>query len=369
VAAAQSRCPKQLAGWLLRLVVRLEPLAFEQGHRRALAERRVIVVQGVDGIGYVTGEVSAADAAAIDGLLVAGARDRGADDPRTEQQRRSDLFADLLLGRLHLSDNDQDETSHAAATEDSDRGEQQEWLDVEDIDPDTGELLGTHRQAIDPDGEAIGEPIDRAVELAARLSSAADSRSRQIRIGVVVPLSSLLALNDTPGELTDRSGLIPGSVLRELIAEALDPDRRDHVLFTRLLTDDSGRLMDTTELGRYASSRLAQAIKVRAATCRFPSCTVPADCCDLDHHQPWPDGKPQRRTWIHYADATTAAKPSPGWRASGTTMPSTGPCPTPNGTDVPTSRYQQGPPAETPRLHERRDLDAAPLDASERSPS
>src|SRR5215213_1781370 len=59
VAAAQSRCPKQLAGWLLRLVVRLEPLAFEQRHRRAPAERRVIVVQGADGLGYVTGEVSA----------------------------------------------------------------------------------------------------------------------------------------------------------------------------------------------------------------------------------------------------------------------------------------------------------------------
>ena len=35
------------------------------------------------------------------GQVVGGAR---ADDPRTEQQRRSDLFADLLLGRLQLVD-------------------------------------------------------------------------------------------------------------------------------------------------------------------------------------------------------------------------------------------------------------------------
>jgi hypothetical protein len=63
------------------------------------------------------------------------------------------------------------------------------------------------------------------------------------------------------------------------------------VLFTRLLTDNGGRLIETTELGRYPSARLAQAIKIRAGTCRFPSCTVPADRCDLDHHQPWPDGK------------------------------------------------------------------------------
>ena len=46
VEAAQSRCPKQLGAWLLRLVVRLEPLAFEKRHRRALAERRVTVVLG-----------------------------------------------------------------------------------------------------------------------------------------------------------------------------------------------------------------------------------------------------------------------------------------------------------------------------------
>ena len=43
IDAAHTRTPKQLQVWLLRLVVRLEPLAFEQRHRRALAERRVTV--------------------------------------------------------------------------------------------------------------------------------------------------------------------------------------------------------------------------------------------------------------------------------------------------------------------------------------
>jgi hypothetical protein len=291
VEAAQSRCPRQLAAWLLRLVVRLEPLAFEKRYRRALAERRVMVVQGADGIGYVTGEVSATDAVAIDGMLAAAARDFGADDPRSEQQRRSDLFADLLLGRLRFADADEDETVHPAITEDSAQaGEQQEWLEVEDIDPDTGELLGTHLQAIDPEGEAIGERIDRATELAARFAPTFVEQPRQIRIGVVVPLSSLLGLSDAPGELVDRSGLIPGEVLRDQIANALEPDSRDEVLFTRLMTDDGGRLLDTTELGRFASARLAKAIKVRGGSCRFPTCNVPADRCDLDHHQPWPNG-------------------------------------------------------------------------------
>jgi hypothetical protein len=145
VEAAQTRSPKQPQVWLLRLVVELEPLAFQQRHRRALAERRVTVVQGPDGIGYVTGEVSATDAAAIDGMLAAMARSLGAEDPRTEQQRRSDLFADLLLGRLAFdSDGDVAESD----SEDSEPGEavQTEWLEVENIDPDTGELLGTQLQ-------------------------------------------------------------------------------------------------------------------------------------------------------------------------------------------------------------------------------
>jgi hypothetical protein len=278
--AAQTRSPKQLQVWLLRLVVRLEPFAFEQRHRRALAERRVTVVQGADGMGYVTGEVSAVDAAAIDSMLAATARSLGAEDSRTEQQRRSDLFADLLLGRLQFDQSDQDEEQ----TDDAD------WLEVEDIDPETGELLGTHLQRLDGDGELIGEPGDAASHERLRQAPKLMRRPRKHRIGVVVPLASLLSTSDAPGELADRSGFMPGETLRDQIAETLDPDSHDEVLFTRLLIDDAGRLLDVTELGRYPSARLAQAIKIRAGTCRFPTCTVPADRCDLDHHEPWPHG-------------------------------------------------------------------------------
>ena len=290
VEAAQTRCPKQLGSWLLRLVVRLEPLAFEQRHRRALAERRVTVVQGVDGMGYVTGEVSATDAAAIDATLATAARSLGADDPRSEQQRRSDLFADLLLGRLGL----------AEPTEAEEAGEpdvaplDQDWLEIEDIDPETGELLGTRWQRLDSEGEVVGEPVGDQPAAASSSGPAWLTRRNQqpLRIGIVVPLSSLLGVSECPGELADRSGLVPAEELRQLIAAALgsQSDHRDHVLFTRLLTDDGGRLLDVTELGRYASARLAQAVKVRAGTCRYPTCSVPADRCDLDHHEPVPKG-------------------------------------------------------------------------------
>ena len=127
VDAAHTRSPKQLQVWLLRLVVQLEPLAFAQRHRRALAERRVTVVQGTDGMGYVTGEVSAVDAAAIDALLAATSRSLGAEDPRTDQQRRADLFADLLLGRIVFDQPDHDKEEE----DDEDEDREQEVEDEE----------------------------------------------------------------------------------------------------------------------------------------------------------------------------------------------------------------------------------------------
>ncbi len=282
VGAAQTRSPKQLRSWLLRLVVALEPLAFAARHRKALAERRVTVVQGVDGIGYVTGEVSAEDAADIDALLAAAARQLGASDPRCEQQRRSDLFADLLLGRVRIDDGELDDASVSEPVSDPQGAVARAWLEVEDIDPETGELLGVRRVAVDADGE----PIDSGPEPQPTLTSI--RRPRTVRIGVVVPLSSLLNAGDAPGELADRSGFVPAEVLRQAIGEA--EAAGNQVLFTRLLTDDGGRLLDTTELGRFPSVRLAEAIRIRAGTCRFPTCSVPADRCDIDHHEPYPLG-------------------------------------------------------------------------------
>lgn len=325
VDAADTRSPKQLQVWLLRLVVQLEPLAFAQRRRRALAERRVTVVQGTDGTGYVTGEVSAADAAAIDALLAATARSLGAEDPRTDQQRRADLFADLLLGRITFDQPDHEEEEEADERDQGEEGDDRDvskasgvsaeegdrrdvstkdvsaeavnggWLEVEDIDPDTGELLGTCLQRLNADGETIGEPVDASSTGQPSLRPRLIRRPRTIRIGVVVPLASLLDASNAPGELADRSGFIPGDILKKQIADTLHPDSRDEILFTRLLTDNGGRLLDVTELGRRPSTRLAAAINIRAGSCRFPTCTVPADRCDLDHHQPAPQGETSGR--------------------------------------------------------------------------
>ncbi len=331
VDAADTRSPKQLQVWLLRLVVQLEPLAFAQRHRRALAERRVTVVQGTDGDGLChrrglrrrrrrhrrtarrhlqkPGRGGSAHRPATPRRPVRrpaprpdrlrptrrreGRRRRRGRGPRAGGGGRGGSDQDLAEHSRASAEeaDDQDVTEHSGASAEE---RAVDWLEVEDIDPDTGELLGTHLQRLDAEGETVGEPVDASSTGKPSLRPRVIKRPRTIRIGVVVPLASLLDASETPGELADRSGFIPGDILKDQISDAL-ANAGDQVLFTRLLTDNGGRLLDVTELGGRPSARLAEAINIRAGSCRFPTCTVPANRCDLDHHQPLPHGETSGR--------------------------------------------------------------------------
>ena len=46
----------------------------------------------------------------------------------------------------------------------------------------------------------------------------------------------------------------------------------------------------TLEQGRFPSARLAEFIRCRDLTCRFPGCDVPAWDTDIDHTVAWPAG-------------------------------------------------------------------------------
>lgn len=100
-------------------------------------------------------------------------------------------------------------------------------------------------------------------------------------IGVIVPIQSLMGLSEMPGELADRSASVPASLIR---SKAIEPG----TLFWRLLTDEVGNLLDATSMGRFAPEKLGQAIRFRDGTSAFPTSTVPADRCDIDHSTAWP---------------------------------------------------------------------------------
>ena len=98
---------------------------------------------------------------------------------------------------------------------------------------------------------------------------------------VTVPAATALGLSDQPGELTGH-GPIPASMARRLTAAGT---------WRRVSVDpDTGTV---TGVGRHAytpSAALADLVRARDRTCRFPGCRHPARRADLDHLIPWPAG-------------------------------------------------------------------------------
>ena len=124
---------------------------------------------------------------------------------------------------------------------------------------------------------------DLAVDLLTGRHEGTSTGGTGTAVGVVVPVQSLLGMDDTPGELSDRSASIPAGLARQIAA-------RPDTLFYRLLTDERGNLLDVTQLGRFPSDLLGFAVDVRDGTCRWSTCSTAASNCDRDHTIPAPTG-------------------------------------------------------------------------------
>jgi hypothetical protein len=100
--ATQSETPRtvpQLREWLRRRVIAADPGAAEARRQRALADRRVVVTPGDDGMSELWALLPAVQARQIQLALTETAQEVGSDDTRTMDQRRADTLVDLLLGR------------------------------------------------------------------------------------------------------------------------------------------------------------------------------------------------------------------------------------------------------------------------------
>ena len=125
----------------------------------------------------------------------------------------------------------------------------------------------------------------RADELVKQLRSTGYGQPTSSRaiIGIKVPVTTLAGWDDQPGESFDGSFAMPADAVRDLMKEP-------GTLFYRILTDPLGKILDITELGRFASHKLATAIDIRDGTCRFTTCSRPSMESDKDHEIPWPHG-------------------------------------------------------------------------------
>jgi hypothetical protein len=109
----------------------------------------------------------------------------------------------------------------------------------------------------------------------------------RFHIDITVPLASLLDLDDEPAVTSDGQHPIDLALLRELAG-------RPGTLFTRLLTDEVGGILDVTELGRFPTDQLRRALAPVDGVCDIPTCDKPAESCDLDHQDPFDAAHPDR---------------------------------------------------------------------------
>jgi Domain of unknown function (DUF222) len=106
-------------------------------------------------------------------------------------------------------------------------------------------------------------------------------RGRRPQIAVVVPYSTLIGIDEHPGDLAGY-GPLPASVARRIAADGT---------WRRLLTDPAtGRLLDYGTTRYRPPQDLVDHVVMRDQTCCGIACTRPAAACDIDHTIGYPDG-------------------------------------------------------------------------------
>jgi hypothetical protein len=246
------------------IVVRHDPDA--RRRTEAQARGRYVEITHDRGASYLSGQLHHTDATLLDRRLSALARTVCDDDPRTVEQRRADALGALAAGQTVLvcacgvaqcpaAGNDSvpavvvHVVAEAAALESADSSD----LHGEREEDQTFELITSRDRLIEVIREATSPKAPRAEIPAAPPG-----------FGFVVGGSA-----------------VPVSVLADLAARG--------VAELRPVAHPGDSAPDL----RYRpSAGLADFVRCRDLTCRFPGCDCPADLCDIDHTIPYGCGGP-----------------------------------------------------------------------------
>ncbi len=264
-----------------RALLKLGSAKVAKARRQARQGRRVTVTPDSHGMAWLGAYMSAVDAARIYARLTAIAK--GIHDPdRGMDATRTDLLIDALLTSKPAA------TTDAEAEADAGTGPQSEDGSESGADADLGE--GSEPGAdVDPAARSgagragAGSPaaVGRGATRRARAAQPRSGRRAPADICVVVNLTTLLGLDQDPGDIAG-VGPIPAEEARELAA-----DGRWRAWITDAAT---GQVIDTGRRSYTPSAALARLIRAREPYCRMPGCRRRAINCDLDHTVPWPKG-------------------------------------------------------------------------------
>ena len=294
---------------LLRAVARIDPTANAKRHQQAKAERFLRVQPCCDGMAELTGWMSAEDAMVVFGAVDSLARNADPDDPRSIDARRVDALVDLCrptrvssnlptpFGGVGLGAGSGD-FSAAAGSGGSPAGSR--------CASSAGS--GGASDVPGPGGGVFSRPGRSGESDGNRASQRAGRRDRGgPEVRVIVPVSTLLGLDDQPAELAGY-GPVDAETARRIAA---DPD----ATWRRLLTDPaSGTLLDYGTRVYRPPESLARHVMARDQVCCFPGCRQPAERCDLDHGVPYPHGPTCDANLLSLCRHHHRAKTHGGWQ-------------------------------------------------------
>jgi hypothetical protein len=106
-----------------------------------------------------------------------------------------------------------------------------------------------------------------------------DIKRPPVHVNITVPMTTLMGLNQTPGEITG-FGPVTAKYARKLAQDAT---------WRRVITEPTGEVLEVSRR-RLASPRLKDFIEIRDRVCRQPGCTVLAENCEADHTDTYASG-------------------------------------------------------------------------------
>jgi hypothetical protein len=230
--------PAQVRRAAAKAVQRADPAGAEQRHQDRRLDRRVEIFPGPEGMADLYAHLPAEDATRIKVRLDAYAKAQPKSDGCTMDQRRADIFTDLLLTRS----------------------------------------VGTINAVVQ-----VTAPTTMLIP-GGRVRGGGTGQPRTSRTHTTTRTETTPAASDLGGvaELAGY-GVITDSQVRALAAH--------DATWRRLLTDPhSGMLADYGRHTYVPPAALADFVRARDQYCVFPGCNVPATKCDLDHRVPFPTG-------------------------------------------------------------------------------
>jgi hypothetical protein len=132
-----------------------------------------------------------------------------------------------------------------------------------------------------------------------------DSHRRRPHIEVLIPVTTLLDMNDDPCELTGY-GPIPASMARRIATDGT---------WRRLLTDPTdGTVLEASTTRHDPGALVTETLLARHPTCAWPGCNRTSRDCDRDHATPFAkSGRTSLTGLVPYCEYHHVIKDTPEW--------------------------------------------------------